>query len=216
VVHSWDPEFVLLSADFFSGKAEKTTDKSAETITAELASWLSASKYFDSPWPLGSGRVIVRYKFRGVADTTYATLTDVNDKTKACDVFPPSSPKRDIVPPNEQVILAEAFGAADDDENDDNQQSLDVTETIVSFAGPDGMFDGIKCGGSIIAVGSDKHSSTTLDCLTTTTTTTIHPAAPLVSSYVFFDDKIVHVVPKGTKRVEITFADGSAKNVIFN
>lgn len=191
LMHSWDPEFVMLSAEF-SNNSGNTIE-----ITAELASWLSASKYFNVKWPMGPGCVTVRYKFRGMAETIYATMVDVDEKTEASTVFPPNLPKRDIVPPSEQVIIAEAFFKLDGENDGDDNESVDVTDTVTAFAGPDGLFTEVK-----------KHHNTFIqsdDGMLAAATTT----------NTFFDDKIVHIMPKNTKRLEITFADGSGKTIVF-
>jgi len=47
--------------------------------------------------------------------------------------FPPSKPTRDIIPLEEQIVAAELFSESN---------SIDITEKVLQFAGPDGTFHG--------------------------------------------------------------------------
>lgn len=74
--------------------------------------------------PSTDRKLIIRYTYKGTGPYQYIGST-----------FPPHLPTREIVPPTEQIIMAELM-------EKDEEDPRDVTEDMIAFAGPDGTFHG--------------------------------------------------------------------------
>lgn len=120
-VRKFEADFVLKSAKLWDG-----TD-----VTAGALANLAAGK------PLPPGRLVVRYTYKSTGP--YAYFAEGRG-------FPPPVDQIRIIPPDEQIVAAEA------DDFDD------VTDELVAFAGPDGHFHGQGTDEDIISIFGGKYA----------------------------------------------------------